>query len=307
MIGVLEGFSLIAIIVIVGYIAGRTRLLGDRADFVLGRLAFFVLSPPLLFTILARADLHKVFSAQLPVAVVSAVAIFAVFAVVARTLWRREVPETVIGALAAGYQNGNNIGLPLGLYVLGDAAASAPIILIQMVIFGPVALTILDLTTGERGTIARTLTAPLRNPLLIAAVLGILCAAFGWLPPDPVMAPLDFVGAAAVPVLLLNFGLALAAGGVLAPGPYRKDVVLASGLKLIAMPVIAWVLAHFVFGLNGHALFTAVVLAALPSANNVYNYAQRYGRGTTLARDSVFVTTLGSIPVIFLIAWLLGD
>ncbi|MBN9552650.1 MAG: AEC family transporter, partial [Alphaproteobacteria bacterium] len=124
MIGVLEGFALIAVVVVAGYIVGRTRLLGQRADFVLGRLTFFVLSPPLLFTVLARADLHKVFSTQLPVAVISALLVFAAFAFVARAIWRRPIPETVVGSLASGYQNGNNIGLPLGIYILGDAAAS---------------------------------------------------------------------------------------------------------------------------------------------------------------------------------------
>ncbi|MBO9578900.1 MAG: AEC family transporter [Microbacteriaceae bacterium] len=314
MIGVLQGFAVIAAVVVAGWLVGRAGLLGPHADFVLGRIAFFVLSPPLLFTVLARADVHKIFSTQLPVALAAAVAMFAVFAVVARVFWRRRTPELVVGALASGYQNGNNIGLPISLYVLGDAAASAPVILLQMVVFAPIALTILDVTTspatpgGHRGRgIARTLLTPLRNPLLIASVLGIVCAATGWLPPEPVMAPFDFVGAAAVPVLLLNFGLALSSGRVLAPGPYRRDVVLASALKLVAMPVLAWALAHFVFGLEGHLLFTAVVLAALPAANNVFNYAQRYDRGVTLARDAVFITTLGCIPVLLVIAWLLGD
>jgi len=306
MIGVLHGFGVIAVIVLVGWIVGRTGLLGGGADYVLSRLAFTVLQPPLLFTVLARADVHQIFSTQLPVAVVSALVMFTAFALVARLAWKRRTPEIVVGSLAAGYQNGNNIGLPIGLYILGDAAASAPIILLQMVVFAPVALAILDVTTGERGSLARTLTAPLRNPLLIASVLGILCSAFEWLPPEEVMEPLDFIGAAAVPVLLLNFGMALAAGGVLRPGPHRKDVVLASALKLVAMPVLAWALARFVFGLEGQVLFTAVVLAALPSANNVFNFAQRYERGVTLARDAVFITTLGSLPVLFVVAWLLG-
>ncbi|OJX65635.1 MAG: hypothetical protein BGO95_01920 [Micrococcales bacterium 73-13] len=306
MIGVLEGFGVIAVAVVVGFVIGRARLLGERADYVLGRITFFVLSPALLFTVLSRADLHRVFSTQLPVLVLSAVAMFAAFGLVARLVWRRDVPETVIGALAAGYQNGNNIGLPLGLYILGDAAATTPVILLQMVVFAPIALTILDLSTGGRGGIARTLVAPLRNPLLIASLLGIVCAATGWMPPDPVMAPLDMIGSAAVPILLLNFGLALSAGRVLAPSRFRRDIVLASLLKLVAMPLLAWALASFVFGLSGHALFTAVVIATLPSANNVYNFAQRYERAETLARDAVFITTLGSIPVLFLVAWLLG-
>ena len=92
---------------------------------------------------------------------------------------------------------------------------------------------------------------------------------------------------------------------MLAPGPYRKDVILASALKLIAMPVAAWAIAKFAFGLDGHALFAAVILAGLPSAQNVFNWSQRYDRGVIIGRDTVFVTTLGSIGALVLIAWVL--
>jgi len=306
MIGVLEGFGVIAVIVLVGYLVGRTRVLGPNADFVLGRIAFYVLSPPLLFTVLARSDVHALFSSQLPVAAISAAVIFAAFLTTALVVWRRSAPEAVIGALGSGLQNANNIGLPLGLYVLGNAAASAPIMMLQLCVITPIALTILDTTTGGKRPIWRTLLSPFMNPMIIGSVTGIVCALVGWLPPDIVMAPFDIVGAAAVPVLLINFGLSLAGGRVLAAGPYRKDVILASSLKLVAMPLVAWVAAHFIFGLTGPELFAAVVLAALPSAQNVFNYAQRYGRALILARDTVFITTVGSVVVLIVIAWLLA-
>lgn len=306
MIGVLEGFGVIAVVILVGYLVGRTGVLGKQADFVLARITFYVLSPPLLFTVLARADVHSLFSTQLPVAALSAIVIFAVYLCIARLVWRRAIPETIVGTLGAGYQNANNIGLPLGLYILGDAAASAPIVMLQLIVFAPIALTILDATTGAKQSIVRTLTQPLRNPLIIGSVLGVICAAFDWLPPDIVMAPFDLVAAAAVPILLLNFGLSLAGDRVLAPGPYRKDVILASALKLVAMPLVAWAIARFAFGLEGHALFAAVILAGLPSAQNVFNWAQRYDRGVIIGRDTVFVTTLGSIGALVVIAWLLA-
>ena len=38
-------------------------------------------------------------------------------------LWRRGArPHTVIGSLASGYVNGNNFGIPIAVYMLGDAA-----------------------------------------------------------------------------------------------------------------------------------------------------------------------------------------
>ena len=72
------------------------------------------------------------------------------------------------------------------------------------------------------------------------------------------------------------------------------------------MPVVAWAVGSFVFGLEGIDLFAVTVLAALPTAQNVFTYAQRYETAEIVARDTVFVTTIGSVPVLLLVAVLLG-
>lgn len=110
MAGVLIGFAIIGAVIAVGYLVGRLGILGPHADFVLSRFAFFVLSPALLFTVLAEADARQLFSSLLPVSAAAALACMAVFALIARLLWRRAVPETTIGALSSGYANANNIG-----------------------------------------------------------------------------------------------------------------------------------------------------------------------------------------------------
>src|SRR5690606_529078 len=60
--GVIVGFTIIAAIVAVGYVVARIGILGAGAGPVLSRLAFFVLNPALLFTVLSRADLATLFS-----------------------------------------------------------------------------------------------------------------------------------------------------------------------------------------------------------------------------------------------------
>ena len=68
--------------------------------------------------------------------------------------------------------------------------------------------------------------------------------------------------------------------------------------------VVAFVVARLVLRLYDAAVASAVTLAALPTAQNVYNYAARFGRGEILARDTILVTTIGS-PVVLLVAALL--
>lgn len=306
MSGVLIGFAIIAVIIATGYVLGRTRLLGPHAPLVLARLVYFVLAPCLLFTILARTPVEQLFSAELAIATLAALAAISLFALVARFVWRRPAPETIIGSLASGYVNANNIGIPVALYVLGDAAASAPIILLQLLVLAPIGLALLDMTTKGRGSLLSTIARPLRNPILIGSAAGVVVSVLGIEVPDPVMEPFLIVGAASVPLMLLNYGISLHGQRILQAGSGRRDVVLASTIKLLLMPVIAWALARFAFGLEGHELFVAVALAALPTAQNIFNYAQLHDRGMILARDTIFITTLGSLPVLLLIAALLS-
>jgi predicted permease len=306
MVGVLIGFAIIVAVIAVGYLIGRFDLLGDHAQHVLSRLAFFVLSPALLFTVLSEADVSHLFSALLPISAIAAVVNIAAFLVVSLLVWRRPLPDATIGALASGYVNANNIGLPVSVYVLGDASSSAPVILLQLIVLAPIALTVLDISTSGRVSIGRILLQPVRNPLIIGSLLGLIVAVTHLTLPAPVLAPFQLVGGAAVPVILFTFGMSLHGSRVLAPGTDRRDVLLASTLKLAAMPLVAWLLGQFVWHLHGHRLFVVVVLAALPTAQNVFNYAQRYGVGTVLARDTVLITTALSIAVLVIVAALLA-
>jgi malonate transporter len=305
---VLIGFAIIGFVILVGFVVGRFRVLGhdpQQVQHVLNRIVFFVLSPCLLFTVLAEANVHELFSRVLAVSAISALCVMAVFVVVAKLVWRRKTADTVVGAASAGYVNANNIGLPVAVYVLGNPALSAPVILLQLVIFAPVILTILDITTSGRASVGRILSQPVRNPLIIASLLGVIVAVTGIKLPTPVLAPFVLIGGGAVPVVLLAFGMSLNGSRILEAGTNRRDVVLASALKLAVMPVVAWAVGDFVFGLSGTALFGVVLLAALPTAQNVFNYAQRYERGVILARDTVLITTIGAVPVLVLAAALL--
>lgn len=306
MLDTLTGFVVVGVAIALGWILGRIDLLGPHARHVLSRLTFFVLSPFLLFVVLAQADVHTLFSALLPVSAIAAVAVSIVYAVVARFVWRRGVAETLIGTLSAGQVNSNNIGIPLSLYLLGSAAYPAPVILLQLLVFTPVTMAIFEaVTSGQRRAIPilrRTVT----NPIVVGSVLGVLVSLSGIRLPPIALDPLQLIADACVPVLLISYGISLHGQRILGPSGRRRDILLASALKLAAMPLVAWVVAAFVFHLSPHDVLIVTVLAALPTAQNVFNYAQRFDVGETIARDTVFLTTVGCVPVLLLIVTLLG-
>lgn len=241
-------------------------------------------------------------------AAATAFAVAALYCVIAAVWLRRPLPELTIGALSASYVNSANLGIPIAVFVLGDASFVAPLLLFQIVLFSPIALTILDLSTMRAGASRiETVTAPFKNPIVLAGAAGLAVAVTGVTLPDAVLQPFHLLGGASVPGALLAFGLSLQGVKVLEKGQSpRRDVALASVLKIGVQPVLAYVMARFLFGLDGHELFAIVVVATLPTAQNVFVYASRYGRGMVLARDAALVTTLASIPGIGLVAALLA-
>ena len=81
--------------------------------------------------------------------------------------------------------------------------------------------------------------------------------------------------------------------------------MLATVLKMAVMPVVAW-LVGVALGLESRVLLGVVITAALPTAQNIFLHATRYRVGEDVARETILVTTLCSLPVALLIAVLLG-
>jgi malonate transporter and related proteins len=298
MISALSGFALIGVIVLVGWSAGRWAGLPENTVAVLGRLVYSVLTPCLLFTGVAGADLGVLLSEPL---LVSTAAAFFCFGLQVLIVRGRDRGTWIVGALAAGYTNANYIGIPVATYVLGDAALVVPIVMLQLLIITPVALTLLEVVTTGHASARATLTAPLRNPLIVAVLLGVLTSVTGVRLPAVLANPIAAIGSAAVPVVLIAFGMSLSGRGVLAPGPDRVVTISAVALKTAIMPAVAFLLA-VALGLTRDATYAVTVLAALPTAQNIFLYAQRFQTGLTLARDAIFLSTVVCVPVLLLIA-----
>lgn len=306
MSAVLAAFVALVAVAVLGYLVGLGGVLRHSDELVLSRLAFFVATPALLFTTVARADLQAIFS---PVLLTNLAGLFVVqvlYLAVAVLIWRRTRAQATIGVLAASYVNAGNLGVPVAAYVLGDGALVAPIVLFQLLVMAPVAFAVLDgdgRGSGRRVPLRTLLARPLRNPLTVASLLGLLIAALGVELPALLMRPIDLVAAAAVPVALVAYGLSLS--GTKASISLDRDAVLAVLLKTLVQPVVAFAVGHWVLGLEGASLLAPVLLAALPTAQNVYVYAVQYRAAQTLARSAVLLSTLLSIPIMIAISGLL--
>jgi predicted permease len=302
--GLLTGFATILVVIACGTALAHVGVLDAKSQRSLGEVAFFVASPALM--VVTIADVHVQGAAANLMASAVALAVSAgVYAAVAGFWWRPGTGSLVIGALTASYVNAGNLGIAIAAYVVGDITVVVPTLLVQILLVQPLALALLDRLTGRGEGALAAMRRVGTNPLTVAAVLGVVLALTGWELPDLVSSPLHLLAGAAIPLLLLSYGAALRLSPPIGRSGHNREVVLATVLKLAFMPVVAW-LAATALGLEGPALLGVVLTAALPTAQNIFLHATRYRTGENVARETILVTTVGSLPVALLVAVLLG-
>ncbi len=305
--GVIEGFATIIAVITLGWLLARVGLFDLAAQQMLSKLAFYVASPALMVTVLSEADVSTVLSANLVATVASVLVVVVVYVLLARFAFRQGLADTVVGALSASYVNAGNLGLPIAAYVLGDAALVAPALLLQMLLLQPLALTVLDSAVAEqRLSWWQVMSRPFRNPLTLGSIVGVLLSVTSTPLPRVVHDPLELVGGMAVPGMLIAYGISLRLGP--RPGTGDRPRLLWSivVLKMVVQPLVAYAVARYALGIDGDELLAVTVIAALPTAQNIFVIASRYERSTVLARDAIFASTLLSVPAVALIAALLA-
>ena len=322
---VIGSLAVFAVVIGVGWLLVRTGAVQSDADTVLTRVCFFAATPALLIGTLADTDLSAVASAGTLAALAAEVLAILSAWLLHRLILHRTTAEATIGALASGYVNAANLGIPVLVLVRGDATPIAPVLLLQLLVITPATFAILDAVT-RRGSPSRlaTFTIPVRNPLLLAVVAGV-AVNLGGVDLDGIAGGrlreiISTLGRSAVPLMMLSLGMSLAASrlrapsgeGAPAPPPEpvhnaadRAALRWALGWKLLVLPGIA-ALGGFGLGLRGPDLLVPVTTACLPTAQNVFMYASRYGVAKPLARDAVLLTTVGFAPIILIAAAVLG-
>ncbi|MFD1213724.1 AEC family transporter, partial [Arthrobacter sp. GCM10027362] len=155
-------------------------------------------------------------------------------------------------------------------------------------------------------SLRRAIAAPFANPVTLATAAGLAVAASGLTVPGMLWNPVELVGHASIPLLLLVFGMSLFGHRPLGAKELVADTLVATGVKLLLMPALGYAAGRWVFGLAGADLLGVVVMSALPTAQNVFLFSGQFRMDAVLARDVVFFTSLLSFPVILAIALLLA-
>ncbi|MGC5662901.1 AEC family transporter [Micromonospora sp. WMMD723] len=303
-----SAFVPIWILTVVGYAACRWGLLGEAGAAVLGRFVFQLAMPAALFLALSRMPLSGFAGRPLLAFAVSTAAVVGCGWFGASRLFGRAPGERPVWGMAAGYVNSANLGIPIATQVLGDVAFLAQVVLLQVLVVAPVILVALDRHRDPAGRVRmhRIASLPVRNPVILASLLGVACSAAGLRLPATADATLTLLSGAAAPAALVALGASLHRRT-----PSRDEraapaeLAVIAALKLVGQPVVAYV-AGLALHLPAPQLLAVVVCAGLPTAQNTFIFGQEYGVGEAVTSRAVLLTTTLSLVTLAAAAAVLG-
>ena len=307
--------------VAIGWVAGRMRWLGEPAGGtdparLLGHAAFYIFVPALLFRTTARLDLSR-----MPWTMVLAFFVPALLMALAVVWWARRgqrgqrTPDLAAGeraaaapsarAIAVVFGNSVQVGIPLAAAIFGETGLGMHVALVSLH-----ALILLSLLTllvetdlararaqhDASASLWRTLRNTVRNtvvhPVTLPVLAGLAFNVMGLALPGPVDETLALLGSAVAPLCLVLIGISLAYTRVAGAVGAALQISL---LKLLALPALVLVVAHWGFGLAGLPLQVVVLMAAMPTGSNALIFAQRYRAGEVEATAAIVISTLGFV------------
>ncbi len=296
-------------LILAGYLSRRMNLLGAGAATELNRFVIYLALPALLFDIMAKVSWAQLDQPGFIAAFGLGAGILYLLTVLARVRRGQLLADASIDGIAAAYANTGYIGFPLCLIVFGrDSLAAVTIAtIITVCVLFAVAIVVIE-SSLQRGGGLRMLgkvgLSLLRNPLLMAPLLGAAWATLGWPMPASAETFLKLLGGAASPCALVGLGLFLARQPT---SDSRRDLAPAwlVGVKLILQPALTWFFAYRVFAVPAALAPVAVLLAALPTGTGPFMLAEFYRREAGSTSRAILWSTVGSLVTLtLLLAWI---
>lgn len=290
------------VLILVGFIAARRRLLDGEGVRVLSDAAFLIFMPALLFGAIARVDFDRLTPG-------AALAYYAVglplFAAVLLVQWirGRGAATATIHALGAVFGNTVMLGIPVVRLAYGETGLAFLLTIIawHALVLLSLGTLVLETSLVDRGDgdapswrtlgthLLQVARAALIHPVVLPILAGLAWSAMHWPLPVPLDRALAMLGAAATPMCLVLLGASLAQFDL------RAGFVTAAALtavKCALFPLLVWGAGTWLLRLEPLPLTVATVAAALPTGANVYLFAQRYQRQVGEVSATIALATL---------------
>jgi malate permease and related proteins len=287
----------IFVVASVGFVLAR-RLHVDVKS--ISRITFNAFAPCLVFSLLVTSQVSSGEAGRIVAFTVLLVISIGLVARVVAVPFRLEGSRLAAFLIVVMFSNAGNYGLSVVLFAFGrDVLARAAVYFVTSALLMYTLGTFLA-SSGHHGG-----RAALRGLIRVPAIWGLAAAALviwtGAELPRAVSRPIDLLGAAAIPSMLLVLGMQFEKGA----RPERPGLVAAaSALTLVGSPLIGFFLAD-ALGLTGLARQAVLVESAMPSAVITTILALEFNVAPRFVTSVVVVTTLASpITVSVLVALL---
>jgi malonate transporter and related proteins len=293
-----------------GFLAARLNPQPPAATAWLSLFVVYIALPALFIQLLMKTPVAEL--AHPTFVVATTLATFVVFAggyLVRRRLGRANMAEATIDGLASAYGNIGYMGPGLAIAAFGPSAA-VPVALVfcfDNTLHFALAPLMMALSGDRRESPARLAATVLRrilgHPFIMATIAGLALALLPVELPDPVARLVAILAGAAAPCALFLMGITLASRTV-APRAASGLAAIAAA-KLVVHPLLAWLLLGLVGDFDPVWVKSAVLLASLPTATNVFVIAQQYAVAQERASAAVLVTTVASVASVAFVLLLL--
>jgi malonate transporter len=296
MLGVIELVLPLFSVIVLGFVAGKLARLPIEGLAWMNFYIIYVALPALFYQLLSRTPVSQF--TQIGFILISVGSTFAIFLLVyliAR--WRKnQQPEATIQGLAAAYGNIGYMGIPLGLATFGPAAG-VPVALIfcfenvMHFIVAPLFMALGNSNKQTKFELVRRITVKiLTHPFIVATIAGVLASVFSYKLPEFADQTFDLLSKTAGPCALFAMGIS-AALRPLKRVPVELGYIIP--IKLILHPFLVYgLLVWLIPNLDPIWLYSAVLLATLPTATNVFVLAEQYGVWQERASSTVVISTL---------------
>jgi malonate transporter and related proteins len=291
-------FGLIAL----GFGVGYWRKTPAEGLVWLNFFVFYLALPALFFQLISETPIAELTSWSFVLTTIfGTYCAFAIAFSVAALTNRGNVPAATIQGLVGSYSNSGFMAPGLTLAAFGSAAAVPTALIFSFesaMLFALVPL-MMALGQAERAKPTELMASVARSiflhPIIIAIVIGFAAAATGFRPPGAIDRLLSLLQAAAAPCALFALGVGL---GIRPQRRIGGDVPLLVAIKLFVHPLIVYLMLSWIGGFDPVWVYTAVLMAALPPAVNVFVLARQYEVYVEQASTAILLGTILSIVTV---------
>ena len=295
-------------LIFIGFACGKVRKLPEAGLSWINFFLLYVSLPALFFRIMSKTPFEELNNLPFVVATTLATATAFFLSALVGRVTGLSIRQATMAGLSGGYGNIGYMGPGLALAVLGTQAATPTALIFcfdSIFLFSIVPLA-MALTGPEKRPLWPTIGIVVRHillhPLIVAAYLGALAAGFHVHLPVAVDGMLQFLQNAAAPVALFVLGVTVALRPM---GRVPWEVPGVVAIKLILHPLIAFALLWLTGPFPPQWAATAVLLASLPPALNVFIIARQYDTWIEPASVAVLIGTFLSVVTLTSIMYLL--